>query len=165
MGVIRHVINLLLFWLPPSRLFACRRLLLKFAGIDVGAGVSFCGRSWVYGRGIVVIGRYTWLSPGVVMHSQIDAPIVLGENCDIGPGVEFIPGSHEIGVTARRAGKGTARAITLGKGCWIGARSSILGGVTIGDGCVVAAGSVVTRSIPDNTLVAGVPARVKRKLA
>ena len=64
----------------------------------------------------------------------------------------------------RRAGEGTARPIEIGDGCWIGARSVILGGVRIGAGCVVAAGSVVTRDVPDNVLVAGVPACIKRQL-
>ena len=49
-------------------------------------------------------------------------------------------------------------------GSWIGARAVILGGVTIGEGAVVAAGAVVTRSVPPNTLVGGVPAVVIREL-
>ena len=126
--------------------------------------VCFCGRGWIYGRGVVAIGADTWLSPGVEIHSHVEAPIKIGANCDIGPGVEFIPGSHVIGGPMRRAGGGTAQPITIGDGCWIGARSIILGGVSIGAGCVVAAGSVVTQSVSANTQVAGVPARVKRQL-
>ena len=112
----------------------------------------------------MAIGVDTWLSPGVVIHSHVDAPIVIGERCDIGPGVEFIPGSHIIGASSRRAGMGTANPISIGNGCWLGAKSIILGGVSIGDGCIVAAGTVVTDSVPPNTLVAGIPARFKRQL-
>jgi maltose O-acetyltransferase len=162
--MIRHVVNILLYWLPPSRFFYARRLLLRVAGISVNRDVKFCGRGWIYGRGELVIGGDTWLSPGVITHTHIDVQILIGERCDIGPGVEFIPGSHKIGNGSRRAGSGTAKPITIGNGCWIGANSIILGGVYIGEGCIVAAGAVVTRDIPPNSLVAGVPARVKRQL-
>ena len=52
-----------------------------------------------------------------------------------------------------------ARPITVGKNVWIGAHATVLGGVTIGDNSIVAAGSVVTKSVPANTVAAGVPAR------
>jgi maltose O-acetyltransferase len=52
----------------------------------------------------------------------------------------------------------------VGNGCWVGAKSVILGGVTIGDGAIIAAGAVVTRDVPAHTLVAGVPAVVKRQM-
>lgn len=131
----------------------------------MGANVSVCGRGWLYGRGLLCIGSNTWLSPGVIFYTHLDAPIVIGANCDIGPAVEFIPGGHVIGSASRRAGSGTANPISIGNGCWIGAKSIILGGVNIGDGCIVAAGAVVTCDVPPNCLVAGVPARVKRQLS
>jgi acetyltransferase-like isoleucine patch superfamily enzyme len=104
------------------------------------------------------------MSPGVVFHSHTDATITIGERCDIGAGVTFIPGGHAIGSSERRAGAGFAKPIEIGDGTWIGAHSVILGGVRVGAGCIVAAGSVVTRNLPDNTLAAGVPAIVKRQL-
>lgn len=161
----RHLINIFLWFLPPTRMFAFRRLCLRAAGLDLGAQVCFCGRGWVYGRGKVHIGHETWLSPGVTIHSHQEAQIVIGDRCDIGPGVEFIPGSHQFGPSSRRAGLGTARPIRVGSGCWIGAGSIILGGVVIGDGAVIAAGAVVTRSVSADSLVAGVPATPKRELA
>jgi maltose O-acetyltransferase len=162
--MIRHFLNLLLRSLPPSRLFALRRWLLRFAGIDLADDVSFCGGGWIYGPGRLSIGAGSWLSPATVFYTHQQAAIRIGKRCDIGPGVEFIPGGHLVGQFDRRAGAGMARPIEIGDGCWIGARSVILGGVRIGAGCVVAAGSVVTRDIPDNMLVAGVPARIKRQL-
>ena len=53
--------------------------------------------------------------------------------------------------------------ITVCEGAWIGTRSIILGGVTIGRHAVVAAGSVVTKDVPDGAIVAGAPARVVRR--
>ena len=160
----RYFFILLSKILPPSRLFLLRRWILIAAGVDLSHGVSFCGGGHIYGRGRLYIGTGTWLSPATVFYTHDQAPIKIGRNCDIGPGVEFIPGGHEIGSFDRRAGNGTAREIIVCDGCWIGAKSVILGGVRIGTGSVVAAGSVVTRDVPDNVLVAGVPARIKREL-
>lgn len=162
--MIRHLINILLSLLPPSRLFAIRSALLRRAGIEMHPDVRFCGRGWIYGRGRLIIGEGTWLSPGVVFHTHQDAAIKIGSCCDLGHGIEFIVGSHKLGTRERRAGEGTAQPIVVGDGCWIGAKSIILGGITIGDGAIVAAGAVVTRDVPANTLVAGVPAVVKRAL-
>lgn len=163
--MLRHLINLILWGLPPSRWFELRRTCLNFAKVYIGKGSSFCGRGWIYGRGSLQIGSNTWLSPGVIFHTHLDAPIVIGSNCDIGSAVEFIPGSHCIGNSSRRAGTGIARPIIIGNGTWIGAKSIILGGVSIGDGCIVASGAVVIRDVAPNTLVAGVPARIKKYLS
>ena len=162
--MIRHFVNLLLWLLPPSRLFGFRRACLSGAGVEIGADVAICGRGWIYGRGRLRIGNLSWLSPGVIIYTHLDAEIVIGDRCDIGPGVEFITGSHAIGSTSRRAGEGTALPILVGHGCWIGAGSRILGGVTIGDGVIVAAGAVVTDDVQSDVLVAGVPAVLKRAL-
>lgn len=160
----RHFVNIVLNFLPPSRLFLFRRLCLIMVGIKIGRSVSFCGRGWIYGRGLLEIGEFTWLSTGVIFYTHQKASISIGANCDIGPGVEFITGSHLIGSADRRAGEGTAISISIGDGCWIGAKSIILGGVVIGGGSIVAAGSVVTKSIPANSMVAGIPASIKRSL-
>ena len=125
---------------------------------------SFCGRGWIYGRGILEIADNTWLSPGSLFYTHNDAKISIGSRCDIGPDVSFVIGSHLIGSSYRRAGKGIANSIVIGDGTWIGSGVTVLDGVTIGSGCMVAAGSIVHRNIEDNCLVAGVPAKVKRRL-
>ena len=56
------------------------------------------------------------------------------------------------------------RDVTIGRNCWIGTRSIILKGVEIGNNSIVAAGSVVTRDVPENTIVAGSPAKKIRNL-
>jgi len=162
--MIRHLLNFLLWLLPPSRLFLLRRFCLKLAKINVGKKISVCGRGWIYGRGALNIGDNSWLSPGVIFYTHLDAPIIIGTNCDVGPAVEFITGGHSIGDSSRRAGEGTAGSIVINDGCWIGAGTRIMGGVNVGAGAVIAAGSVVICDVPENVLVAGVPAVVKKDL-
>jgi maltose O-acetyltransferase len=162
--MIRHFINIILYFLPPSRLFILRKFLLSLAKVNLGKNVSFCGLSWIYGRGNLLIGDSTWISPGAVFHTHEDAQIKIGKFCDIGPGSEFIIGSHRIGGQLRRGGEGIASDIVVGDGTWIGAKVLILDGVSIGSGCVIAAGSVVNKDVDNNCLVAGVPAKVKRNL-
>jgi maltose O-acetyltransferase len=160
----RHLVNFFLLVLPPSRLFGLRRFILRICNVEVGSNVCFCGGGWIYGRGNLSIGDDTWLSPRIIIYTHEAVNIQIGSNCDIGPEVSFVTGSHYIGDKTRRAGTGCAAPIVIGDGCWIGAGSTILGGVTIGSGCIIAAGSVVTKSISDNTLSAGVPAIAKREL-
>lgn len=54
--------------------------------------------------------------------------------------------------------------VCIGKNVWIGDRVSILGGVTIGDNVIIGAGAVVTHNIPSNSLVAGMPAKVIKRI-
>ncbi|OON88411.1 hypothetical protein BXO88_01045 [Oribacterium sp. C9] len=57
-----------------------------------------------------------------------------------------------------------AKPIHIGKNAWIGARSTILQGVTVGDNAVIAAGAVVTKDVPANSIVGGVPARLIKRI-
>ena len=57
-----------------------------------------------------------------------------------------------------------AEPVVIGRNCWIGGSAYVLKGVHIGDNSIVAAASVVTKSVPPNTLVGGVPAKVLREL-
>lgn len=81
--------------------------------------------------------------------------ITIGDGCAI---------SHDFTVMDSNAhslnGDKGARPVHIGNNVWIGTRVLVLPGVTIGDGAVVAAGSVVSKDVPANTLVAGVPAKV-----
>ena len=64
----------------------------------------------------------------------------------------------------RREPKEYALPIKIGDDCWLGGGVIVCPGVTIGNRCIIAAGSVVTEDIPDDSLAAGNPAKVKRKL-
>jgi maltose O-acetyltransferase len=76
----------------------------------------------------------------------------------------LLTSSHHIGNQIHRAGPLTTAPVIIENGTWIGARSVVLPGVTVGAGSVVASGAIVTRNVPPNTLVGGVPARVLRTI-
>lgn len=102
----------------------------------------------------VGIGEFAYLGGGGGL--QID------DDCIIGQYFSCHPENHchgDLRVPIRRQGV-TRRGIHIGAGCWIGSKVTVLDGVRIGAGCVVAAGAVVTRSVPARSVVAGVPARV-----
>lgn len=88
------------------------------------------------------------------------ATITIGDHAFIGPYCGFYTASHPLNYTKRNEGLEKALPITIGDNCWFGANVSVMPGVTIGSGCVIGAGSVITKDIPDNCIVAGVPAKV-----
>ena len=93
------------------------------------------------------------------------APVVIGDTVMLAPNVVITTSNHPMDAEGRRNQLGIAKPVTIGNDVWIGANAVILPGVTIGNNVVVAAGAVVNKDIPDNTLVAGVPARRIRSLS
>lgn len=97
----------------------------------------------VYGTGDVHIGEYSHLGPGVIVMSQSGLPT--DNRLTTHPDITFEP-------------------IRLGKGCWIGAGTVILGNTTLGDSCTVGPNSVVKGDYPDNTVLIGNPARASARI-
>ncbi len=90
------------------------------------------------------------------------AEIRIGNNCLIGPDVGIYTAGHRLEPEGRTLDV-YGQPITIGDDVWIGGHSTILPGVSIGDGAVVAAGAVVTKDVPDNVVVGGIPAKVIKK--
>ena len=91
------------------------------------------------------------------------AEIHIGHNCLIGPDVGIYTAGHRLQPEGRHL-DGYGMPITIGNDVWIGGHSVILPGIMIGDGAVIAAGSVVTEDVEPRTLVAGNPAKFKKKI-
>jgi maltose O-acetyltransferase len=86
------------------------------------------------------------------------APIRIGERCQLAQEVMVCTATHErTGATFARRPHGAP--VAVGDDCWIGARATVLPGVTIGDGCIIAAGAVVADDCEPGGLYGGVPAR------
>lgn len=83
--------------------------------------------------------------------------ITIEDEVLIGPKVNLITENHPLDPNDRKAL--LAKPITIKRRAWIGANATILPGVTIGENSVVAAGAVVSKDVPDNTVVGGVPAK------
>lgn len=93
-----------------------------------------------------------------------EAKVEFGDNVFIAPNCGFYTAGHPFDVEQRNRGLEYAKPIVIGNNVWIGAQVCVLPGVTIGDNSVIGAGSVVNKDIPANTLAAGNPCRVIRKL-
>lgn len=88
--------------------------------------------------------------------------IEIGDNVIIGPDVKIFSENHNfenINIPIKDQGE-TRKKVVIGDDCWIGAGSIILAGVTLGNGTVVAAGSVVNNSLPEYSVIGGVPAKI-----
>ena len=92
------------------------------------------------------------------------APVHIGDYCMIGPNTLITTVNHPLSPAKRRAHGAIAKPVTIGDDVWIGGNCTILPGVTIGNNVVVAAGAVVTKDVPDNVVVGGVPAKVIRTI-
>jgi len=134
--------------------------LLRWWGFTIGQGTRIVGPVDIDGE--LEAGEDVFIGKHLSIWGN--GKVTIGERCDIAPGVTFLTGTHQIGDSTRRAGAGMTLDTVVGSGTWIGANSTILPGISIGKGCVIGAGAVVTKDVPDHVLVAGVPAKIIRKL-
>lgn len=90
--------------------------------------------------------------------------VTFGHHVFIAPNCCFTTAEHALDAKQRNEGLEVALPIIIGNNVWIGAGTTVLGGVTIGDNTVIGAGSVVTKDIPSNVIAVGVPCRVLREI-
>lgn len=138
-------------------------------GVILGDNVSFgyntclrvSGSLSKIGNGITIgnnvgLGTHGYYGCGV-------GSLTIGDDCIFGNYVSIHPENHnysKLDVPIRMQGVSSLGGVKIGKGCWIGAKATILDGTNIGNGCIVAAGAVVKGTFPDNVIIGGVPARI-----
>ncbi len=144
------IVRVLLGFVPSFTLNRTRLLALKACGIRIGPSTLFWGLPILKGEGRItsrlVIGSYCGLNEGCEF--ELTAPITIGNHVSVGQEVRFL-------TRAGAAAAETAAPITIEEGAWLGARCTIMGGVTIGAGAVIGAGMTVTEDVEPNMLVNG----------
>lgn len=88
--------------------------------------------------------------------------VIIEDNVLIGPNANLISEGHPINPNKRQALQ--TAPVHIKKNAWIGANVTLLPGVTVGENSIVAAGAVVTKNIPDNVIVGGVPAKIIKRI-
>jgi len=173
--------------LPYARLLArLAWLKLRFRGRLVTDGIAFVGpgvKLQIGPDAKVVLGRWSWIGHGTKIRAhegevRIGAKTVLGQECTISSFqhvsigrecivadrvmmIDFDHGAAEVERPVRHQGI-YKRDVRVGHNVWVGYGACFLRGVTVGDNTIIGTHSVVTRDVPDNAVVGGVPARVVR---
>lgn len=189
LGVIRGLKLLLLFKKPKMAVFGRRVRLIYASRIEIGKNAKFGNYVTLQGLGSegikignnVSLGDYSKIVVSTSLNN-IGQYIKIGDNVGIGEyaylggaggleiGKDTIVGQYlschpenhvieDLNTPIRHQGV-TRQGIKIGENCWIGSKVTILDGVTIGNGCVIAAGAVVTKSFPANSIIGGVPAKI-----
>lgn len=147
-------------------------LAIDFSGddgtVDVGttsksrAGIRFSAR--LGHESSFVVGENVGFENRAFVRASEGAEVIIGEDCMLAANIELrADDTHAIYDVRTGKRANPSRSIHIGEHVWLGKNAVVMGGVTIGNGAVVGFRSVVTRSIPNNCVAAGVPARVVRR--
>ncbi|KAK3061046.1 hypothetical protein LTS18_007142 [Coniosporium uncinatum] len=125
---------------------------------------------WIEAPIHIDYGTNVHIDPGVFINFNCTildtCAVTIGARTLIGPNVSLYSGTHPLDPALRNGTKGPelGKEVVIGEDCWIGGNVLVLPGVRLGRGCVVGAGSVVTKSVGDFSVVVGNPAKVVRKI-
>jgi maltose O-acetyltransferase len=162
----RTIVEALGAALPHLRCNMLRTALWRAAGARIGDRARVmgplhisCFGSW---QDYLSIGADTLITGP--LRIDLAAVVRIGDRVRIGHDVLLLTNDHEIGPSELRCGVLLPSPIHIGDGAWLSSRCIVLPGVSVGAGAIVAAGAVVTRDVPPDTMVAGIPARVVRSL-
>ena len=160
------LIRLLLGLLPDRAFGRTRTRILRAWGVKIGHGTVIAGTPDFAGdadpRRQLTIGEGSIINSPV--HFDLNGEVIIGNRVSIGHHVIIVTTDHAVGTTLRRADRSRLKPVRIGDGAWVGARATLLPGVTIGAGAIVAAGAVVSSDIPANMVAVGNPARAAKAL-
>lgn len=145
----------------PARDAERQKFLEDFFG-TIGSHVTIKGNfNCDYGKNI-------YIDDGTIINCNVTIldtnKVTIGKDVFIAPGVVISAATHPLDAERRVTRHFQSHPIMIKDRAWIGANATILTGVTIGKNAVVAAGAVVTKDVPDNCLVGGVPAKIIKEI-
>lgn len=118
-------------------------------------------------NGCVTVGENTGLSTQTVIHATNDCPVSIGRDVIIGPQCYLAGGGNyrfdRTDIPIREQGIQADGGVVVEDNVWLGAKVTVLGGVTMHSGCIAAAGAVVTKTVAADSICAGIPAKVVRQ--
>jgi acetyltransferase-like isoleucine patch superfamily enzyme len=141
---------------PHYRGWEWKNFWLRLAGLNVSReGVAIgSGFQCIDGHEESIrIDRYAAIGHNVRLWNFSD--IYIGQFCMIAAGVTVSNGWHDKSTFVPASGP-----VSIGSGCWIGANATIIGSLSIGANSIIAAGALVNKDVPPNSIVAGVPAKI-----
>ena len=147
----------------------CRFWFFKFLlGENLGQNVVFGNNVSAGGSKILKIGHNSYIGSNVLLGYSQGGKIVIGEGALIAESVIFVNFQHEYrDKTKPYREQGNIlpyKDTILGDNVWIGARAIVMNGIQIGDNAIIGSGAVVTKDVPPNCVVAGVPAKIIKYL-
>jgi acetyltransferase-like isoleucine patch superfamily enzyme len=141
------------------------KLLRTYYKKKLGPKVTVSGIIQIYGNPKnIVAGSATINAFCVLIAVRNESKIVIGDDVRISPGVIITTGGLDTAVVDKARPHVTYGDVVIEDNAWLGANSTILGGVRIGRNSVVGAGSVVTKDVPADCVAVGVPAEVIREI-
>jgi acetyltransferase-like isoleucine patch superfamily enzyme len=132
-----------------------RNHILRLIGIKIGKESNISERFYVYDCGRLIIGNKVNIGAFAQIHNI--APVSMGDNLLISHNLTIVSGTHSTKDFSAIHGP-----VVIGTGVWIGANVTIIGPVVIGNNSIIGACSLIMKDVPDNAIVAGIPARIIR---
>ncbi len=153
-------LNSVVGFLPRHRATHTRARLFSLAGFRIGAGTRLAAAPKLNGGNALfsnlVIGKDCSIEVDCVF--DLEERLTIADRVTIGPGVMILTSTHELDIREHRAGAVQRSPVSIGEGAWLGARCTILPGVSVRAGAVVNPGSVVNKDVTPHTRVGGIPA-------
>ena len=157
--------NYWMLFFPKKMRKLCKKKFQAFAD-----SADFRPGAYAVGCSKIRIGERVVIRPGIMLFGDsesLETSITIEDHVMMGCGVHIYINNHKFedpNTPLIDQGYYADKAVTLKRGCWIGANAIILPGVTIGENAVIGAGSIVTKSVPDRVVAVGNPARVIKKI-
>jgi len=155
-----YIFNLLIKLLPPSRCLKFKAKMLRWCGAKVGENVEIFTPS-IQGNFNLIIGDNVFIGHEALIFGAQGSKITIEDYAKIGSRVIIVTGTHTFSIEGPCIeGPGTYHDVKISSGAVVSTHSIVLPGKTVGKKAHVAAGSVVTKDVPDMVRVAGSPARI-----